>query len=561
MESTPPISTVERRAPPEDQPPITSHRPPAIAYFSLVLHAHLPFVRHPEHPEFLEEDWLFEAITEVYLPLISCLRKLDEKRFAPRLTLTVSPTLCEMLADPLLQTRYERHLDNLLTLTEKELSRTRRDATHSHSTARMYHESLASALKLWRDALERDVLRGFRELQSAGVLEIITCCATHGFLPLISTQEARRAQVVVAVASHEKHFRRKPRGIWFPECAYEPGLEKYLAGTGLEYFITDTHAVMFGDPRPRYGVHAPVQTPAGVAVFARDLETGRQVWSAESGYPGDPVYREFYRDLGWDAPLEYILPHLHRDGARRHLGLKYHRITGRNVPLHDKELYDPAAARVRAAEHARHFVAERLRQARRLRETFKGRTPHVVAPYDAELFGHWWYEGPQFLDFVFRELGRQNSGVRAITPGDYLDLGLAIQTQQPAQSSWGAGGYFEVWLNEKTSWMYPHQHAAEAKMTALADRFNHVAPDETMRRALAQAARELLLAQSSDWAFHLSHETASEYATSRFRTHLRRFFKLSDEITRGQVDDSRLVEYETRDNLFPELDYKIYCSR
>ena len=531
-------------------------------YFSLILHAHLPFVRHPEHPEFLEEDWLFEAITEVYLPLVSLLQKLRDERIPPRLALTLSPTLCEMLADPLLRTRYERHLENLLALAAKELARTRRDAPHFHAAALLYQDRLTAALRLWRDALKRDLVAAFRDLQAAGVVELLTCCATHGFLPLVSTEEARRAQVLAALANHEKHFGQKPRGIWLPECAYAPGLEKYLAGTGLEYFVADTHAVLYGEPRPRYGAHSPVLTPSGVAVFARDPETSRQVWSAEGGYPGDPFYREFYRDLGFDAPHEYLLPHLHRDGARRHLGLKYHRVTGRDVPLRDKQPYDPGLARERAAEHARHFVHERLRQARRLRDSFgDGRAPHVVAPYDAELFGHWWFEGLRFLELVFREL--QTPGLRGdielITPGDFLDLGLPLQTQRPAQSSWGAGGYFAVWLNEKTSWMYPHQHAAEARMTALAQRFRR-APDPLTRRALAQAARELLLLQSSDWAFQISHDTTAAYAARRFRTHLRRFRALADDLDRGRIDEQRLSDIETHDNIFAELDYTIYGS-
>ena len=529
-------------------------------YFSLVLHAHLPFVRHPEHPEFLEEDWLFEAITEVYLPLISVLRRLQEEHVAPRLTLTVSPTLCEMLADPLLQARYGRHLDNLLSLAEKELARTPREAPQFYPAARMYFETLLGAYRLWHDTLGCNVLRGFRELQASGALEIITCCATHGVIPLISTEEAARAQIAVAVANHVKHFGRQPRGLWLPECAYATGLENYLAEACLEYFTADTHAVIFGEPRPRYGVHAPVRTHTGVAVFTRDLESSRQVWSAESGYPGDPFYREFYRDLGWDAPHAYILPHLHADGARRHLGLKYHCVTGRDVTLSDKQPYKPSAARERAQEHARHFIHERLQQARRLRETFAGRAPHIVAPYDAELFGHWWFEGPQFLDFLFRELRTQGVELQAITPGDYLDLELPLQMQQPAQSSWGAGGYFKVWLNEKTGWMYPYQHAAEKRMTALADQFRD-ATDMTTRRALNQAARELLLLQSSDWAFQITQNTTADYAARRFRTHVRRFNRLADEISDGRIDAAALSELERRDNLFAELDYELYCSR
>ncbi|MCA1609232.1 MAG: DUF1957 domain-containing protein, partial [Acidobacteria bacterium] len=284
-----------------------------VGYFSLILHAHLPFVRHPEYPEFLEEDWLFEAITEVYLPLIFIFQSLHEAGASPRLAMNVSPPLCEMLSDELLQNRYRRHLENLIELAEKEVVRTRGEAMAFADAAAMYERNLKVALHLWNDRYGGNLINAFRELQEENVIEIITCGATHGFLPLISTTEARRAQIQVAVDNYKKHFKCKPRGIWLPECAYEPGIEEYLKAAGIEYFISDSHAILYGDPRPRFGVHAPVRCSNGVAVFARDVETSQQVWSAEVGYPGNGVYREFYRDIGWDLPLEYLRPHLHRD--------------------------------------------------------------------------------------------------------------------------------------------------------------------------------------------------------------------------------------------------------
>ena len=529
-------------------------------YFSLVLHAHLPFVRHPEYPEFLEEDWLYEAITEVYLPLIFIFTNLQQSGAAPRLAMNVSPPLCEMLADELLQTRYTRHLENLLALSMKEIERTAHEAQEFAAAAQMYYVNLRAAYELWTNRYGRNLVRAFRELQDAGVLEIITCGATHGFLPLISTAEAKRAQIETAVANYRKHFNRSPRGIWLPECAYEPGLEDLLKDAGLEYFIADTHAILYGIPRPRYGVYAPVRCPNGVAVFARDLETSQQVWSSIIGYPGHPDYREFYRDIGWDAPLDYLLPHLHEGGERRHLGLKYHRITGREVNQKDKLPYDPDSARERAAQDAAHFVAERIKQIARLRELFGDeRRPLIVSPYDAELYGHWWYEGPQFLDFVFRKLHWDQAEIAAISPGDYLDFDLSIQTQHPSQSTWGEEGYNKVWLNEMNAWMYPHQHAAEERMTELAN--SHLSPDHLTHRVLNQAARELLLAESSDWAFQIYQGTTVEYATRRFRSHIRRFCALAADIESSRIDVERLVEIEQRDNIFPELDYRAYRSR
>ena len=554
-------------------------------YLSLVLHAHLPFVRHPEYPDFLEEDWLFEAITEVYLPLIFIFQSLYESGVKPRLAINISPPLCEMLADELLQTRYTAHLENLIELAKKELHRTKSESVNFYDVAKMYVENLTASLDLWNNRYKRNLLNAFRELADEGVIEIITCGATHGFLPLISTPEARRAQVQIAVTNYKKHFGAQPRGIWLPECAYEPGVEDLLKDAGIEYFISDTHAILYGDPRPRYGVHAPVVCENGVAVFARDVETSQQVWSAEIGYPGNAVYREFYRDIGWDAPIEYLKPHLHEDGNRRHLGLKYHRITGRDVPQNQKEPYIPALAREKAAENAAHFIGERIKQAHKLRETCEGHPPLVVSPYDAELYGHWWYEGPQFIDFFFKKLHFDQDEIAAVTPGDFLDSGLPIQIQKPTASSWGEAGYYKVWLNEGNSWMYPYQHDAERKMTEIANRFavdsgklivesrDQQAELSTINsqlstRILNQAARELLLAQSSDWAFQIYQGTTVEYSTRRFQSHIHRFNILADMLESLTIHDSRLTiddldlltEIETRDNIFPEIDYRTYRS-
>ena len=513
----------------------------------------------------------------------------------PRLAMNVSPPLCEMLADPLLQARYTRHLENLLELARKELDRTAKESPEFYDVAKMYVDNLSSSLHLWNDRYGRNLINAFRELQDEGVIEIITCCATHGFMPLISTPESRRAQVRIAVDNYKKHFGRQPRGIWLAECAYEPGVETLLKDNGIEYFISDTHAILYGDPRPRYGVHAPVVCPNGTAVFARDVDTSQQVWSAEIGYPGNDLYREFYRDIGWDAPYEYLKPHLHSSGERRHLGLKYHRITGRDVPQNRKQPYIPALARDKAAENASHFIGERIKQAKLLRETFDGHPPLVVSPYDAELYGHWWFEGPQFIDFFFKKIHFDQNEIECITPGDFLDSGLPIQVQQPTASSWGENGYYKVWINEGNSWMYPYQHDAERRMTEYANRYaderletrderqESVSSDSRLpsivSRLLSQMARELLLAQSSDWAFQIYQGTTVEYSSRRFQSHIQRFNLLAEMLDSSSPRDARgvaaasadgvvlsadqldlLTEIESRDNIFAEIDWRVYLS-
>lgn len=520
---------------------------------AIILHAHLPYVRHPEYPEFLEEDWLFEAISETYLPLLQVFEGCLLDGVRARVTLGLTPPLCEMLADPLLQDRYVRHLNRLIELCEQEIVRTKASAA-MNATAQMYLDHFTAARDMFENRYRRNILNGFRALQEAGAIDIITCGATHGFLPLMTRVEARRAQIQVGKQNYTKHFGREPRGIWLPECAYTAGVDELLAEAGISFFIVDAHAIMFGHPQPRYGIYAPVITPAGAAAFARDVETSEQVWSADIGYPGDVDYREFYRDLGFDGDYDYIKPYLHSDGVRRNLGIKYFRVTGK-VDLGAKQPYVPQWARGKAAAHAGHFMFNRQAQARNLHAAI-GRKPMIVSPYDAELFGHWWFEGPQFLNYLFRKIHFDQNEIRLATPLDYLAEHPDNQRQEPSTSSWGAEGYYRVWINGENEWMYMHQHVAEDRMIELAR--EHPDAEGAMARALNQAARELLLAESSDWAFIITTATSVQYAKKRFRDHIHRFTRLYEMIKRKEIDAEWLADVESKDAIFQEIDYRVY---
>jgi len=300
-------------------------------------------------------------------------------------------------------------------------------------------------------------------------------------------------------------------------------------------------------------VYAPVFTPAGTAAFGRDIESSRQVWSAVEGYPGDYNYREFYRDVGYDLDYDYIRPYIHPDGNRIDTGVKYYRITG--VDKH-KEPYNPEWAREKAAEHAGNFMFNRERQIEWL-EPGMGRKPIIVAPYDAELFGHWWYEGPEWIEFLFRKVWYDQHAFKCITFREYLEEYPINQIIRPSASSWGWKGYHEVWLEGSNDWIYKHLHVAADRMCELAETFT--APTELERRALNQAARELLLAQSSDWAFIMKTGTTVRYAVKRTKDHVNRFTRLYHDLKNHALDETWLKEVESRDNIFPEVDYRIYA--
>jgi len=326
-----------------------------------------------------------------------------------------------------------------------------------------------------------------------------------------------------------------------------------LREANIRWFIVDAHGLMFGQPKPRFAIYSPYFTPAGPAVFGRDRDSSRQVWSQREGYPGDPAYRDFYRDIGQDLPLDYLQRFLPTD-HRRYTGVKYHRITGQGA---NKELYNLAWAAAAADSHAGHFLDSRVKQFEHLGGVLPVE-PVVISPFDAELFGHWWFEGPEFLNLFLRKAAFDQQAFRLATPSDYLKLHPTQQLVAPSSSSWGNKGYWEVWLDQCNSWIYPHLHAAARRMTDCARLFA-VNPTPGVERILRQMARELLLAQASDWAFLMKTGTAREYATQRTKDHLLRFTRLHDRLVAGE-DDEEFVEFcEARDNLFPEVQWRYYA--
>lgn len=521
-------------------------------HLAIILHAHLPFVRHPQHEKFLEESWLFEAITETYLPLIEMFTGWSRDGMDWRLTLTLSPTLCAMLRDPLLQERYDRHLLGLIELAEKEIHRTHWDRA-CRELAWMYHHRFTRLRELWVQH-RRNLLTAFKGFQDDGRLEIITTAATHALLPLVGHGPSIRAQIRAACDDYRECFGRDPRGIWLPECAYADGIETVLQEAGLRWFTVDTHGLLHAHPRPRYGVFAPVFLPNGVAAFGRDLESARQVWSRNEGYPGDPRYRDFYRDIGFDLDWDYVRPYVPSPDQRGFTGIKYHRITRWEGT---KEAYDRQLAMRLAAEHAQHFLDARLAQVRHL-NGIMDRPPLLVCPYDAELFGHWWYEGPEFLNFFMRKAYYDQRVISLTTPSDYLAAHPTQQIATPSASSWGEEGYYRVWLNEKNEWIYPHLQVAQDRMSALVNDFPR--PNELEARALRQAGRELLLAQSSDWPFILRTGTNPDYARRRVKEHLLRFLALHEQLRSLHIDAPWLKQVEEVDNVFPNLDVRHWAG-
>ena len=525
----------------------------AKGYWVPVLHSHLPFVKHPEHEYFLEEHWLFEAISETYIPLLMGFKDLKDRGINFKITVSLTPPLCEMLSDDHLKEKYRLHLEKMVLLCEKEVARTQED-TAFIGVSSFYLERYKKLKDFFEGFLNYDILNGYRYFAKSGNIEIITCGATHGFLPLMSVnKKAVEVQIELAVKTHKKHFGVEPKGIWLPECAYYDGLDEILEKNGIKFFFMDSHGLVYAEPAPRFGVFAPIFSTKGVAAFGRDTDSSKQVWSSKEGYPGDYSYRDFYRDIGYDLEFDYIKDHIDPSGNRCFTGFKYHKITGNSDY---KEVYNPYTALEKTIAHAQDFHYKRDKQFEYLSANID-RIPVVVSPYDAELFGHWWFEGVEFLYNLFKTID-QHKAFKAITPKEYLINYPQNQMAVPQASSWGDQGYYDVWLNEGNSWIYRHLHTMANRLQNLANEYKSGTSLENTR-LLNQMLRELLLAQSSDWAFLITTQTAVEYSVQRTKEHISNFFEL-EKMINSDIDYQLLEELEYKNSIFDFCNYKIFCS-
>lgn len=509
-------------------------------YLMLHLHAHLPYIADPINfgpgdwsPMGYPQEWYPQAVCDTYLPLLDAFETLQREGVDFKLSMDISPPLAAMMTS-------QRHASDVLSFLERsikkaalEVERTGRDEPHYTPAAWMHLSNFKRCRELFL-GYNGDLASAFAALQDSGHLELLTCVGTHPMLPLWTSQpEAIRGHVLAAARSHERIFGRPTQGVWLPECAYTPGIEHFLEEAGFLYTFGEEHSVTRGDAPPEFGVNAPVYARgSNLCIFPRDPETSRQVWSGDEGYPGDPDYLEFHI----------------RGGP-----FKYNRITDREAGF-NKRPYNPDWANSKAAQHAEHFLHCRNARFEYLKSAM-WKKPVVVAPYDAELFGHHWYEGPRFLYYLFKKLHYDQNRTELTTPTAYLSTNPASQDMYCNVSSWGHQGSFVKWLHGDTSWMYRHGHEAAAGLkVALASGVD----SDLERRVLAQAARQLMIATSSDLPFVISNGHFVDRMKEQLTVNLKGFYELLEDFRRlkdgADIDLERLRGWELQNNLFPDLD-------
>ncbi len=518
---------------------------------NLILHAHLPYVRHLEYEKFLEENWLFESLNESYIPLLRKLLALNERNVKYKISICFSPTLTTMLLDKPLQERFVSYMESRIELGEKEVERTEREDCECHEMAIHYLETARDNLSFYEE-YDRNILQGFKQLAALGRIELLATAATHAYLPLYKDfPTAINAQLEVGIQTHQETFKMAPRGFWLPECGFYPGLDRVLVANGIDWCNISPQSVITSPDCSRYAGYEPVVLPSGLYGFARDWNITNLIWSGKFGYPCDPDYREFYRDIGYYLPLEYVKPYIHEPEVRVFTGYKYYAITDRSD---NKHFYNMKKAGEKVRLHVDNFIYNIERKGVML-EANGIEDPTFNLTFDAELFGHRWFEGLDFLS-AFLEKTAQSNTLELTTPSSLIDSGVKNERLRINESSWGQNGGADTWLDSSNAWIYHHTHEAIKRMQELTHRF----PDQgsLKGRFLKQASREVLLAMANDWPCIIHDNTSVTYAEKRLTNHLGSFNVVYTCMCRNTVNTEWLINAEKRNAIFPNLDYKLF---
>lgn len=516
-------------------------------YYILVLHAHLPYIVHEDN--YIEENWFFENMVESYIPFIRMIENLIKDDIIPRITLSLSPTLISMMESKKMISKLSRYVDLRLELIENEY---KTDDSRIKKILDIYKKLYEDA-KNFINSYGNNLIRPFKALQDNNIIEIITTPATYPILPLLVNKESLDAQITIATNYYRDKFNRNLNGIFLSECAYDERIETYLIKNNINYFFLDDRAIDIY----KYSPYTNYITEQNLSVFIRDWDSYNDIFNPENGYVAKGVYREFYRDIGYDKDTEYLKKYTLTD-KKIPTGLKFYRITGMDIPLDKKELYDFDLAQNEILSDVKDFLYKRINQIKGL--DLK-QNPVITNCFSMELFGHRWFEGMIFIENLFRTVRQDRLPLQFITPSEYLNINKSTVKIKPQISSWDKNGYFDIWVNEKNDFIYPYIYEITTKYIQIINKYTNRSNSYDIDRALKQLTREVLMLQASDWPTLIYNDTYRDYALNRIKKHYENAIYLINSITENNIKSEILEKLEKETDIFPLIDFKHFTKK
>lgn len=517
-----------------------------------VIPSHLGNIWHGEGDYLAQNELLFSAISETYLPLLNMFSNLEADGVPFKISMSFSPILCHLLSDPVMQAQYLTWIDNVIALGEKQLSNLSKDDA-CYSVVEQQLSCAKRAKYDFAETYQQDLLSKFAYYAQKGNLELLATAATNCYLPMYSDlPQAIQAQIEVGLISHRHYFNSTPDGFWLPYMGFSAGIDKIIRAYGFYYTILDAHGLLFGTPSAQKGIFSPLRScDSSLAFFACDSASSASFDDDPNSYAQKAVYRNQNRDLGFELDKQDLSEFLTKEGGRVQTGYKFWSQEGDCV-------YDQEAAFKQAKIDALQFIEMKKQKLSKASELLDGEDVSSICCLNAEFFGQEWYESIVWFENVIRGIA-ENEDLELEHCSKLIKEPSKLQKIRPFVSSASGSGYAEDMIDHANDWMIRYVRKAVERMIDLTERF----PSDSglKERSLNLAAKEVLLAQSGDWATMIKDQIFDEYATNRFTESINAFTTVYESLGSNSISTEWLTGMERKHTVFPWINYRVFSSK
>ncbi|MBP5403149.1 MAG: DUF1957 domain-containing protein [Treponema sp.] len=525
---------------------------------SLLINLHHPYIRNAEESSLdnaQENALFFEKISNVYIPLLNMLSNLEKDKVEAKIAIVFSSPLCALMSDPSIKKQYVNYLDNLIEFGKKEVLRTK-TVKELNKSAVEYLENVMETKRYFTEVYEQNLLKYFSMFFKKGIIEILATCGTYMFMPhYADMSEILNAQVETGLYSVRYYFGMSAEGFFLPELGYAPGIEKTLRMYGVNYTIVPSQSFLLGEVTPENGIFTPARCYNCLSLFATD--------KINLKYNSNPVYKNKNKDIAWELEPSEITPFIKKGQARTGSGFCYWNNSYSDADSNSKNfkkpefIYNSENAKNQTLIDAEDFVSSYKSRLEEASKIIKNNDVSLTCVFDDEMLYQTWSEGLVWFENVVRKFSE--SGIKVASFSDLLYDKYSLQKIVPYFASGSAESYGEDYLSNKNGYMLRYLKKACERIVDLAERF----PDDSglKVRLLNLGSRELMLAQSSEWAKMIETDYYADYAKKAFKESIIAFTAVFDALGSNTVSTEWLCNLEKEHPIFPWMNFRIFCPK